>query len=405
VSGRVARRLFTSAVSRLPVSVRLAGDDRPLGRGGPEMTVHDPDEFFARIGSAGLIGFGEAYLTQAWEADDLGAVLTVLAAELPQLVPASLQRLRAAYVARPPRHQRSSVRNAQANIGHHYDLSNDLFETFLDETMTYSSALFNDSHPGLGAGLDREVLREAQVRKIERLLDATGVGRGTRLLEIGTGWGELAIRAARRGAVVDSVTLSVEQQSLARQRIAAAAADGSFDAGQVSVELGLLGLAQRRVGGLEVRAGVGHRLVEERLEHVVAEVVVRGDVASRPLARVARDARGRGPDRRDQAAEAIEAGQLARPDPHQRDQVVGVPAAVRIGVGQREAPARQRIEELGVVHLDGRLERRVLRAELARPAVADQPHVALTDPAEHQARKVASELHEGSEIVRTSAPR
>ena len=220
LSSRIARRLFTSAVSRLPVSVRLADGDRLLGRGGPEMVVHDPDEFFARIGSAGLIGFGEAYLTRAWEADDLGGVLTVLAAELPRLVPTSLQRLRAAYVARPPRHQKSSVRNAQANIGHHYDLSNDLFETFLDETMTYSSALFDDSHPGLSAGLDREVLREAQVRKIERLLDATGVGPGTRLLEIGTGWGELAIRAARRGAIVDSVTLSVEQQSLARQRIA-----------------------------------------------------------------------------------------------------------------------------------------------------------------------------------------
>ena len=237
LSSRIARRLFISAVSRLPVSVRLADDVRPLGRGGPEMVVHDPDEFFARIGSAGLIGFGEAYLTRAWEADDLGGVLTVLAAELPRLVPTSLQRLRAAYVARPPRHQKSSVRNAQANIGHHYDLSNDLFETFLDETMTYSSALFDDSHPGLSAGLDREVLREAQARKIERLLDATGVGPGTRLLEIGTGWGELAIRAARRGAIVDSVTLSVEQQSLARQRISAASADGSFDAGQVSVEL------------------------------------------------------------------------------------------------------------------------------------------------------------------------
>jgi cyclopropane-fatty-acyl-phospholipid synthase len=235
VSARVARRLFAAAVSRLPVSVHL--DDDTLGRGGPAMTVHRPEEFFARIGSDGLIGFGEAYLTKAWDADDLGGFLTVLAAELPRLVPPSLQRLRAAYVARPPRHQKSSVRNAQANIGHHYDLSNDLFETFLDETMTYSSALFDDTRPGLSAGLDRETLREAQVRKIERLLDAAGVGPGTRLLEIGTGWGELAIRAARRGAVVDSVTLSVEQQSLARERIAAAAADGSFDAGQVSVEL------------------------------------------------------------------------------------------------------------------------------------------------------------------------
>ncbi len=212
------------------------------------MTVHDPDEFFARIGTDGLIGFGEAYLTGAWDADDLGGFLTVLAAELPRLVPASLQRLRAAYVARPPRHQKSSVHNSRNNIGHHYDLSNELFETFLDETLTYSSALFDtgvveqgDHHAAVPAdpdsGARREDLRAAQVRKIERLLDAAGVGPGTTLLEIGTGWGELAIRAARRGATVRSVTLSVEQQALARERIAAAAADGSFDAARVSVDL------------------------------------------------------------------------------------------------------------------------------------------------------------------------
>ena len=73
--------------------------------------------------------------------------------------------------------------------------------------MTYSAALFTDEHA---------TLEQAQAHKIERLLDATGVRRGTRLLEIGTGWGELALRAARRGAQVTSVTLSNEQARLAR---------------------------------------------------------------------------------------------------------------------------------------------------------------------------------------------
>ena len=77
-----------------------------------------------------------------------------------------------------------------------------------------------------------EPLAEAQARKIERLLDRTGVGAGTRLLEIGTGWGELAIRAAHRGAVVRSVTLSTEQLELARARVAAAGV-----ADRVTVEL------------------------------------------------------------------------------------------------------------------------------------------------------------------------
>ena len=78
--------------------------------------------------------------------------------------------------------------------------------------MTYSAALFTDAHT---------TLEQAQAHKIERLLEATGVQRGTRVLEIGTGWGELALRAARRGARVTSVTLSHEQARLARHRVAA----------------------------------------------------------------------------------------------------------------------------------------------------------------------------------------
>ena len=124
--------------------------------------------------------------------------------------------------------------NSRSNIGHHYDLSNDLFQTFLDPTLSYSSALFDGEPTGPVTAAELEA---GQARKIERLLDRAGVGAGTNLLEIGTGWGELAIRAARRGATVHSVTLSVEQLALARERVAEAAADGSFDAAQVRIEL------------------------------------------------------------------------------------------------------------------------------------------------------------------------
>ncbi len=243
VSALVARRLFTAAVRRLPVSVRIergtavTGHTELLGLGGPAMTVHRPDEFFARLGRHGLIGFGEAYLTRAWDAEDLGGFLTVLAADLPTLVPPALQKARALVVPRPPRAQRSTTTNSRSNIAHHYDLSNDLFATFLDETLSYSSALFDTSlhereaessalslqaTPPSSTDNGSETLLSAQVRKIERLLDRAAVGAGTRVLEIGTGWGELAIRAAARGAVVRSITLSREQQELARRRIAAA---------------------------------------------------------------------------------------------------------------------------------------------------------------------------------------
>lgn len=217
-----ARRLFLAAFDRLDLTVRLHEPTgvRTIGRGGPVMEVHRPAELFARLGRDANLGFGEAYLTGAWDAEDLGALLTVPAARLPQLVPAPLQLLRRAVVPRTTRRHRGDRDDTRRDVAHHYDLSNELFGLFLDPTMTYSSAVFRtDRHEMPLRGDD---LEEAQHRKIDALLDLAGVGVGTRLLEIGTGWGELALRAAGRGALVRSITLSCEQQELARRRVEAA---------------------------------------------------------------------------------------------------------------------------------------------------------------------------------------
>jgi cyclopropane-fatty-acyl-phospholipid synthase len=126
-------------------------------------------------------------------------------------------------LARQPRSQHNSPDQARRNISEHYDLSNELFTEFLDETMTYSCALF-DHLPA-----SRDGLADAQRRKIDRLLDTANVGPGSRVLEIGTGWGELCIRAAARGAQIRSVTLSAEQQRLARRRVAATGLSAQVD--------------------------------------------------------------------------------------------------------------------------------------------------------------------------------
>ncbi|MGL5809007.1 MAG: class I SAM-dependent methyltransferase [Nocardioides sp.] len=257
VAAAVTRRIFAMATGRLGVRVlspaeasqmhadtsQRRADTSHDHQSDPVLILRRPDEFFARVGSGGLIGFGESYLTGAWDSPDLDRLLTVLARDLTTLVPAWMQSMRRAYVARHPRRHRNSTENTRDNIAHHYDLSNDLFRAFLDETMTYSSALFADDTEQVGTtprasravppGVpDRTQLADAQARKIERLLDLTGVGDGTDVLEIGTGWGELAIRAARRGARVRSITLSAEQRALAIARIAAA---GMAD--RVAVEL------------------------------------------------------------------------------------------------------------------------------------------------------------------------
>ena len=229
VAAAIVKRIFSMTTRRLGVHVIGPADKAPVGV--PVMVLHKPEEFYARVGAGGLIGFGESYMTGAWDSPDLDLLLTVLARDLTTLVPAAMQKLRKTYVARHPRWHRNSTDNTRNNIAHHYDLSNDLFRAFLDETMSYSAALFDTgvaTHGGTRSianppGVpDRSELAAAQGNKIERLLDITNVGAGTTVLEIGTGWGELAIRAARRGATVRSITLSSEQRVLAQDRIAEA---------------------------------------------------------------------------------------------------------------------------------------------------------------------------------------
>jgi cyclopropane-fatty-acyl-phospholipid synthase len=223
VRARVARLLLRRAARRFGVRVELPGGRllAAVPAGAPVLRLRDPDSFYRRVGASGLIGFGESYQAGEWDTPDLVGMLTVLARELPALVPARLQWLRRWYTARQPAGQQGTPENARRNVSAHYDLSNDLFALFLDPTMTYSAAVFGtgeDGAPIASPGL----LKAAQQRKVDRLLDLAGVHDGSRVLEIGTGWGELAIRAAARGARVVTLTLSAEQQALAERRIAAA---------------------------------------------------------------------------------------------------------------------------------------------------------------------------------------
>jgi cyclopropane-fatty-acyl-phospholipid synthase len=218
ITAAFADRLLRRAAARLPLRL-VCPDGTVIGAADPTMPTlfaHRPDALARRIGRYGLIGFGESYMAGEWSSNDLAGVLTVFATSVDDLVPKSLQWLRPVAPAFRPRWRAAGREEARRNIAEHYDLSNELFAEFLDETMTYSCALF-EQFPATFADL-----AAAQRSKIDRLLDMAGVRRGSRVLEIGTGWGELCIRAAGRGAHVRSVTLSVEQQHLARHRVAAA---------------------------------------------------------------------------------------------------------------------------------------------------------------------------------------
>ena len=236
--GLVAAHLVRHVLRDLPVRFRLP-DGSVLGAGGPgdpEMMVHQPEPFYRRIGASGLIGFGESYQAGEWDSDDLARLLVVFATKIATLVPAPLQRLRRLHVVRRPRTENQTAGEAKDNIAQHYDLSNEMFALFLDPTMTYSSALFEREPeqdpeqlttaprhdlalPDMRDGaVGVQQLAQAQQRKIDRLLDLTGVGPGAHVLEIGSGWGELATRAAQRGAEVRTITLSERQLEYTKER-------------------------------------------------------------------------------------------------------------------------------------------------------------------------------------------
>lgn len=233
----------------MPIRVRYP-DSTMVGRGdlaSPIILAVRPDDLALRLAHHPSIGLGEGYMAGDWEmargydlADAMVPFAELLVARMEPVF-----KVAKVFDRHSPVQRKNDPQGSRDNIHDHYDLGNDLFEAFLDETMTYSSALFDDTLPW-----DGQDLADAQRRKLDAALDAAAVGAGTRVLEIGTGWGSLGLRAAGRGAEVTSLTLSTEQLMLANRRLEEAgladrvdvrlldyrAADGTYDA-VVSIEM------------------------------------------------------------------------------------------------------------------------------------------------------------------------
>lgn len=211
---------FLDEQSAGKISVTLPeGQHRLFGKGQTEdcadLQVRDY-RFFAMIAKAGEIGFGMAYERGYWRSDNLVQLLNfMLNATLSNSVriPWYSRFIRLLFLA-THLNNRNTQNHARKNISRHYDISNAMYQTFLDETLTYSCAVFERGD---------EKLEEAQLRKMDRILQKACISKHHHILEIGTGWGTLAIRAAMRfGCRVTSITLSKEQQQLAEKRIAEA---------------------------------------------------------------------------------------------------------------------------------------------------------------------------------------
>jgi cyclopropane-fatty-acyl-phospholipid synthase len=210
---RVALPLLERALAGLEggaLEVELPGGElRRFGAGTPvRLTVHER-AFFARIATRGTLGLGESYTAGEWDSHDLVALFELLLRNADVAAEAH-PRLRRLLGLRPRLHRRNGFARSRRNIAYHYDLGNDLFALMLDETMTYSCAIFE--RPEL-------TLAEAQTAKLERLCRLLDLGPQDHVLEIGCGWGGFARHAAEtRGCRVTGITISREQAALARER-------------------------------------------------------------------------------------------------------------------------------------------------------------------------------------------
>ena len=172
---------------------------------------------FRRIMLYGDIGFAESYIDGDFEADDLTAMVTIALINSATLQARSEDEKRFSLYNLAPHFNRlkhllrkNSKTRSQKNIAKHYDLSNAFFSLMLDETMMYSAAVFKDAD---------EPLHLAQQRKIALLADKLNLKPGAKVLEIGSGWGSMALHLAKeRSCEVTTVTLSKEQQALCAQR-------------------------------------------------------------------------------------------------------------------------------------------------------------------------------------------
>jgi cyclopropane-fatty-acyl-phospholipid synthase len=177
--------------------------------------VHDA-RFWTDIAFGGSIGAGEAYMEGYWHASDLTALVRILIANREVLDGVERGLARLAAPARKLLHwaNRNTLRGSRRNIQAHYDLGNEFFALFLDETMMYSCAIFE--RPDM-------TLEDAQHARLERICAKLALRPTDHLLEIGTGWGGMAIHAARRyGCRVTTTTISREQHAAATERVRAA---------------------------------------------------------------------------------------------------------------------------------------------------------------------------------------
>jgi len=226
---------------------------------GARITVRRP-QFWADAAFGGTVGAGESYMRGDWDCDDLTALVRIMVVNR-ELMNRLDSRL--ALISAPLRRMlhwlnRNSPEGSRRNIAAHYDLGNDLFRLFLDETMAYSCGIFETP---------RSTLHEASLAKFDAVCRKLDLRPGERLVEIGTGWGGLALHAARHyGVHVTTTTISREQHDYTAELVAREGLSGRITL-LLEDYRDLRGTYDKLVS-IEMIEAVGHRYLDTYLAKV-----------------------------------------------------------------------------------------------------------------------------------------
>ncbi|MBE0482381.1 MAG: class I SAM-dependent methyltransferase [Bacterioplanes sp.] len=198
------------------LTVHENGEVHAFGRPNDELVCHihiHDNEAFRSIALNGSVGAGESYMTGDWSCDDLPMLIRILARNKDAVdrIDGGLANVGKWALQMYHRMNRNTEKGSRRNIAAHYDLGNPLFELFLDPSMMYSSGIFPH---------DNATMLEASTYKLDRICQKLQLCADDHLIEIGTGWGSMAIHAAKHyGCRVTTTTISEEQYAWAERRI------------------------------------------------------------------------------------------------------------------------------------------------------------------------------------------
>ncbi|MCM8526137.1 MAG: cyclopropane-fatty-acyl-phospholipid synthase family protein [Lentisphaeraceae bacterium] len=261
VPDKWAKKLFLKFLEKMTKGYLIVKDSNSVNFfGDVESDLHvtleiKDDSAYADFLVGGSLGAGESYIRGEWDCSSLTDLIRLFARnmQLVESMDSGLAKIGSPVLRTLHWMNRNTKSGSRKNIEAHYDLGNDFFQLFLDESMMYSSAIFENENTSL---------TDAQQHKLKTICEKLNLNENDHLLEIGTGWGAMAIYAAENyGCKVTTTTISKEQYALAKERIREKNLDDKIDL--LLMDYRELKGTYSKVVSIEMVEAVGHEYLEE----------------------------------------------------------------------------------------------------------------------------------------------